>query len=306
VVPQHIPLFCRRVSSFFFPANTVLTSLLCSALNLFCNFRDPAPFISPITFLLVSYPMGKFLAFSLPVTSYRIPLPYLPPSCVPLSLPAHLARLIRPITLPHALEFSLNPGPWNIKEHVLVYIMGNVAVANPYPMNAIVTSQMYYGLSMDYWFQLLLVLATQLTGFGLAGLCRRFLVRPASMVWPQNLAVCALLNTLHGKDDAGMPQCGVLGAKEGHGAGMLGRWSKRPMTRYRYFIIVFIASFLFFFLPGAFFFFFSIPRADGSRCRLSFPSALDLFFRMLGSPKQHHRQPAVRRAFRVGNVLPHV
>ena len=201
--------------------------------------------------------MGKFLAFSLPVTSYRIPLPYLPPSCVPLSLPARLARLIRPITLPHPLEFSLNPGPWNIKEHVLVYIMGNVAVANPYAINAIVTSQMHYGLSMDYWFQLLLVLATQLTGFGLAGLCRRFLVRPASMVWPQNLAVCALLNTLHGKDDAEMPQGGVLGAEEGHGMGML---SKRPMTRYRHFIIVLIASFLFFFLPGAVSFSFSESR----------------------------------------------
>ena len=132
--------------------------------------------------------------------------------------------------------------------------MGNVAVANPYAINAIVTSQMHYGLSMDYWFQLLLVLATQLTGFGLAGLCRRFLVRPASMVWPQNLAVCALLNTLHGKDDAEMPQGGVLGAEEGHGMGML---SKRPMTRYRHFIIVLIASFLFFFLPGAVSFSFS-------------------------------------------------
>jgi hypothetical protein len=36
-----------------------------------------------------------------------------------------------------------------------------------------------------------------LAGFGLAGLCRRFLVWPASMVWPQNLVACTLLNTLH-------------------------------------------------------------------------------------------------------------
>ena len=159
--------------------------------------------------------MGKFLAFSLPVTSYHIPLPYLPPSCVPSSLPAHLARLIRPITLPHALEFSLNPGPWNIKEHVLVYIMSNVAVSNPFAINAIVTSQIYYGLSRDYWFQLMLVLATQLTGFGLAGFCRRFLIWPASMVWPQNLVVCTLLNTLHGRDDEDVHQDGALGAEEG-------------------------------------------------------------------------------------------
>ena len=241
---------------YFFLADAVvvvLTSLLFSALNVFFNFRDPAPIIAQIVPLIVSYPMGKFLAFLLPSTSFRIPLPYLPSSCVPSTLSIPLAQLIRPITLPQALEFSLNPGPWNIKEHVLVCVMANVSIWAPYAINAIVTSQMYYGLTMDYWFQLLLVLATQLTGFGLAGLCRRFLIWPASMVWPQNLAVCALLNTLHGKGDEEVPQ----GCASGRGGvGMLGRWSSsmRPMTRYRHFIIVFIGSFLFFFLPGALFF----------------------------------------------------
>jgi hypothetical protein len=67
-----------------------------------------------------------------------------------------------------------------MKEHTLVYIMANVALSGQFTINAIVTSQMYYGLSMDYWFQIVLVLAPQLTGFGLAGLCRRFFVWPAS------------------------------------------------------------------------------------------------------------------------------
>ena len=201
--------------------------------------------------------MGKFLAFLLPVTSYRIPLPYLPPSCIPSALPTPLARLIRPITLPQSLEFSLNPGPWNIKEHMLVYIMAGVALgSNPYTIDAIVTSQLYYGLSRDYWFQVVLVVVPLLMGFGLAGLCRRFLVWPASMVWPQNLVICALLNTFHGKDDEEVPHAsGAEECRDGRGMGILGRWRKRPMTRYRYFIIVFVGSFLFFFLPGAKFFF---------------------------------------------------
>ena len=56
-----------------------------------------------------------------------------------------------------------------------------------------------------------------------------------------------------------MPQDGVSGSDEGpDGVGMLG--SKRPMTRYRHFIIVFIGSFVFFFLPGAFFFLYSPSR----------------------------------------------
>ena len=189
--------------------------------------------------------------------------------------------------------------------------MANITVGgNLYTINAIVTSQLYYGLSRDYWFQVVLVLGTLLMGSGLAGLCRRFLVWPASMVWPQTLVICALLNTFHGKDDEEVPQgsaSDVEECRDGRGMGMLGRWRKRPMTRYRYFIIVFVGSFLFSFLPGVkFFFSFSIQRADGLRCRLSFSGALDLFFHMLGSPKQCRRQPAVWRALWVGNVLPHV
>lgn len=81
---------------------------------------------------------------------------------------------------------------------------------------------------LGYWFALVLVLATQLTGFGLAGICRRFLVWPASMVWPQNLVACTLLNTLHAEDDE----------------------STGGMTRYRYFVLVASGSFFWFFLPG--------------------------------------------------------
>ncbi|KDR75502.1 hypothetical protein GALMADRAFT_140147 [Galerina marginata CBS 339.88] len=222
--------------------------LLCmtsSALNVFFNFRNPAPTIVPLALLLISYPFGKFLAFTLPITAYRIPLPYLPRSLLPIHQPAFapfrlLVNLLLPLTYPRALEFSLNPGPWNIKEHVLVFIMANVSSGSPYALNAIVVSEQYYDIHLGYWFALTLVLATQLTGFGLAGLCRRFLVWPASMVWPQNLVACTLLNTLHAEDeDDGV---GMYGAAMGEGG--------KGMSRYRFFVITTAASFVFFFLPG--------------------------------------------------------
>jgi OPT family oligopeptide transporter len=175
-----------------------------SGMNVFFNLRDPGPTVVPLVLLLISYPFGKLLAFLLPITTYR--------------LPSFLG----------AQEFSLNPGPWNIKEHVLVFIMANVAVNTPYAMNAIIVIEIFYKVRLGYWFNLVLVLGTQLTGFGLAGLCRRFLVWPASMVWPQNLVACALLNTLHAEED------------EGSGG----------ITRYKYFMILFLASFTWFFVPG--------------------------------------------------------
>ena len=46
-------------------------------------------------------------------------------------------------------------------------------------------------------------MSTQLIGFSLGGICKRILVEPASMIWPANLALAALFNTLHaqGKRD---------------------------------------------------------------------------------------------------------
>jgi len=115
--------------------------------------------------------------------------------------------------------------------------MANVAVGNPYAMNAVIVAEQFYEIPLNYWFSLTFILATQLTGFGLAGMTRRFLVWPASMVWPQNLVCCTLLNTLHAED-------------EDDGIGMYGTQGEKGMSRYRFFIICTTASFLWWFLPG--------------------------------------------------------
>ena len=52
----------------------------------------------------------------------------------------------------------------------------------------------------DQW---LFVMSTQLIGFSIGGICQRILVAPASMIWPANLAVCAIFNTLHSQDTTG-------------------------------------------------------------------------------------------------------
>ena len=99
-------MISRRVVAIIYPWMILTTlvfyqSSMFSAMNVFFNFRQPAPTVVPLVLLLISYPIGKFLAFTLPITTYRIQLP----------------GSMKDIT------FSLNPGPWNIKEHVLVFIM---------------------------------------------------------------------------------------------------------------------------------------------------------------------------------------
>lgn len=227
---------------FLRPISKVLTFFfgLGSALNVFFNFRSPAPTVVPLVLLLLSHPFGRLLAFILPNATYRLPLPSLSSTLLTKRTPLWFSDAVLPFTHSRAIEFSFNPGPWNIKEHSLVYIMANVSVGSPYALNAIVVSEVFYDLALGYWFSLMLVLATQLTGFGLAGLCRRFLVWPASMVWPQNLVACALLNTLHTNEDD--DTIGMFGTRSQLGKG--------GMSRHKFFVIMTIASFFWFFIPG--------------------------------------------------------
>lgn len=60
---------------------------------------------------------------------------------------------------------------------------------------------------IDQWF---VVMSTQLIGFSIGGVARRFLVAPPSMIWPANLVNCALFNTLHSQQYAGIGTRGGL------------------------------------------------------------------------------------------------
>jgi OPT family oligopeptide transporter len=77
----------------------------------------------------------------------------------------------------------------------------------------------------------MIVMSTQLLGFSIGGITRRLLVEPPSMIWPNNLVSCALFNTLHSQDYAGI----------GRHAGV---------SRGRFFFYFLLASAAWYFLPG--------------------------------------------------------
>ena len=56
----------------------------------------------------------------------------------------------------------------------------------------------------------MLVCSTQLIGFSMGGVLRRFLVWPAAMIWPASLVNTALLNTLHSISPGGVTAPGEI------------------------------------------------------------------------------------------------
>ncbi|GFP92654.1 oligopeptide transporter 7 [Phtheirospermum japonicum] len=125
-------------------------------------------------------------------------------------------------------EFTLNPGRFNVKEHVLITIFANSGAANPYSIHIVSAVKIFYGRTLTFWVALGVVLTTQLLGFGWAGLFRRYLVEPAAMWWPQNLVQVSLFRALHEKEVR----------------------TKGGSTRNQFFLIAFLCSFAYYVFPG--------------------------------------------------------
>ncbi|CCM00750.1 uncharacterized protein FIBRA_02790 [Fibroporia radiculosa] len=126
---------------------------------------------------------------------------------------------------------SMNPGPFTIKEHVLITVMAVVTWNPAYGTIVITVQRVFYNQTVDFIYQWMIVISTQLIGFSMGGICQRFLVQPPSMIWPGSLVNCALFNTLHSQQYAG--------------AG-----DRRGISRERFFAVAFAASLFWYFMPG--------------------------------------------------------
>ncbi|KAM0828507.1 hypothetical protein ACQ4PT_067493 [Festuca glaucescens] len=125
-------------------------------------------------------------------------------------------------------EFTLNPGPFNVKEHVLITIFANAGAGTVYAIHVVTAVRVFYGKQLTFFVSLLVVLTTQVLGFGWAGIFRRYLVEPAAMWWPSNLVQVSLFRALHEKESR----------------------SKGGFTRSQFFLVAFICSFVYYIFPG--------------------------------------------------------
>lgn len=126
-------------------------------------------------------------------------------------------------------EWSLNPGPFNVKEHTVIISMVNVTWNTPYVGAAFIVQRSIYGQQLSASYRMLVSLSTQLMGVGMAGLYRQVAVWPANMIWPGTLVSCSLMQTLHRSWD---------------------KYEKNHMSRFKFFLICMIGSGAFYWLPG--------------------------------------------------------
>ncbi|CAO3563908.1 unnamed protein product [Mortierella alpina] len=175
-----------------------------SFVNQFFYLRQTQIGIGYSVVALLSLPMGHFMARVLPTRQFNI----------------------------FGWTFTLNPGPFSIKEHVLIGTMVACNSGTPYAVDIIILQKIWYNSEKPFVAGLFLVLTTQITGFAIAGVIRRFLIRPAHMIWPSTLVVASLFRSLHAQQH-----------EEDQGR----------MSRGKYFMSVAGGMFLYYWIPGLMF-----------------------------------------------------
>ncbi|KAI5123186.1 hypothetical protein M0805_003953 [Coniferiporia weirii] len=177
----------------------LIFAVVISGLNQFFFFRFPSVTVGALVAQLLAFPVGRVWTRIMPNVSI--------------------------------FGLQVNPGPYTVKEHVLSTIMATVASGSAYATDIVAVQRVYYNQVYNFSYQWMVVMSTQLIGFSIGGIARRFLVQPPSMIWPANLVNCALFNTLHSQVYAGM----------GNRAGI---------SRERFFSYAFLGSAVWYFFPG--------------------------------------------------------
>uniref|UniRef100_A0A2N9HRQ8 Oligopeptide transporter 1-like n=1 Tax=Fagus sylvatica TaxID=28930 RepID=A0A2N9HRQ8_FAGSY len=180
----------------------LLSCVVLSFVNQFFGYRQNQLYVSSASAQIVTLPLGKLMAL------------YLPP---------------KPIRVPFTnWSFSLNPGPFNLKEHVLITIFASAGSGGVYALYIVDIVKAFYHRKISPVAAFLLSQTTQMLGYGWAGLFRKYLVDSPYMWWPSNLVQVSLFRALHEKE-------------------------KRPkggQTRLQFFFMIFIASFAYYLVPS--------------------------------------------------------
>lgn len=194
-----------------------------SATNLFFSLRYPSVAITPVIALVLVHPLGKLWDLILKRSHDQ------EQDFVDGSLRKDGPKYAW-TTRRQRLRLWLAQGRWNEKEHACVYISSNVSFGFAFATDVIVEQHKFYKQEVPILYQLLLTISTQILGYAFAGLTRRYLVRPAAMIWPGTLMSTAMFTTMHKNENK-----------------MANGWT---ISRYRFFVYVWTAAFLWYFLPG--------------------------------------------------------
>ncbi|KAK9318825.1 OPT oligopeptide transporter protein-domain-containing protein [Lipomyces orientalis] len=179
-----------------------------SFINEFFTFRQPSLSLGSTVIQLFLYPCGKFTQL-LPDWGFTF----------------------------MGTRYSVNPGPWTIKEQMLATIMVNAGAqaSNWMSMTVALRHKLFFGYEwVDFGFVWLMNFASLFFGYGLTGIMRKLVIFPVKAVFPNVLPTLALSRALVVRET----KTSVSG------------WT---LSRQKFFFLVFGLSFCYFWVPDLLF-----------------------------------------------------
>jgi OPT family oligopeptide transporter len=147
----------------------ILFCMLGSGINTLYTFRFPSVTLSQSAIQFLAYPVGKSWEMIVPDWGFSF----------------------------RGTRHSLNPGQFNCKKNILIYILANLSFLTRLSADVLTEQRQFYGLKAGWGFEVLITFATLGFGFALAGVFRSLIVDPAGFVWPGVLSNTALNHALH-------------------------------------------------------------------------------------------------------------
>lgn len=116
----------------------VLGPITCGALAFvqqFFDYRQNPIAVSSSCFKILLFVLGKFMAATLPSNPVKVP--------------------------GTKWTFSMNPGPFNIKEHVVVSILATTGLEVPFGTTVMGIRRIFYHKYLNFWIGLLMIMTSQ-------------------------------------------------------------------------------------------------------------------------------------------------
>ncbi|KAG6815812.1 hypothetical protein H0H87_011143 [Tephrocybe sp. NHM501043] len=145
-------------------------------------FRPQTVTVSQLFLLIISYMLGKVMEDIVPG-------------------PTTAARIQ---TRDNRFWRFMNPGRFNLKEHVAITIMASTASASATAISIFAAQDLYYNVRPNAAVGIFTLIGSQLIGYGTAGVMRSFLVYPTFALYPQLMPNVQLFETLHRGHEAVM------------------------------------------------------------------------------------------------------
>ncbi|KAG6365063.1 hypothetical protein INS49_006669 [Diaporthe citri] len=156
--------------------SVLLASVFCiigSVVSQLSYFRTTSAVFPVFFVILVSQPLGRLLARVLP--DYRVPL--------------------------GRFSFTLNPGPFSIKEHAIIGIAANSGSQGQWATYLPTNASLFYGLTMNPAVSLFFGWGASLLGFAFAAMVRIILIDDPEFIFPPSLQQVTLYRSMQGTSE---------------------------------------------------------------------------------------------------------